>query len=278
MKRSKLFSGIAAIALAAAVFSGCQKEKDIELDEKAVSKDNAYAEKAFENVGDIANEAYDMGSGNYLKSYPGNRIFLSDCATVTLDTNVFPYKLTIDFGDENCLCLDGKYRRGQIIITFNGRYRHPGTIITHTLQDYFVNDKSIVGTKVVTNMGENDNGNLYFTIEISGIVQRPDDEGTFTYNSSREREWIQGSDTGNPWDDIYLLTGTASGTRPSGLSWEQEITSPLRLELACRFIVMGTIEIRPQDRPVRILDYGTGECDNIATVTVNGQTYTIYLD
>jgi hypothetical protein len=53
--------------------------------------------------------------------------------------------------------------------------------------------------------------------------------------------------------------------------------TPLRIELACRFIVSGTIEMRPQDRPVRLLDYGNGDCDNVATVTINGETYTIYL-
>jgi hypothetical protein len=91
------------------------------------------------------------------------------------------------------------------------------------------------------------------------------------------REWIQGTDTHNRWDDIYLITGTANGIRPNGLTWEREIINPLRVELACRFIVSGTIEIRPEDRPVRLFDYGNGDCDNIATVTINGEIYTIYL-
>ncbi|MFA4863978.1 MAG: hypothetical protein WC605_09430, partial [Bacteroidales bacterium] len=246
-------------------------------EDKTISQDDAYAESTFENVSDMADEAYDIGTGNHLKSTDGNRIFLSECATVTLDTTVFPRELTIDFGDVNCLCHDGKYRRGKIIITFTGRYRQPGTVITHGFENYYVNDNSVDGTKVVTNMGENENGNLYFTIEVVGVVQRVDDSSTFSWNSSRVREWIQGSNTPNRWDDIYLLTGTAHGTRPNGLTWEKEIINPLRIELACRFIVSGTVEIRPQDRPVRLLDYGTGECDNIATVTVNGETYTIYL-
>jgi hypothetical protein len=189
---------------------------------------------------------------------------------------VFPRVLTIDFGEENCLCLDGKYRRGKIISTFNGRYRHPGTVITHGFEGYYVNDRSIDGTKVVTNMGPNDAGNLYFTIEIVGVIQNQDG-ATFSWNSSRVREWIQGSDTPNPWDDIYLITGSSSGIRPSGSTWEVEIITALRVELACRFIVSGTFELRPEIRPVRLFDYGNGDCDNIATVTIDGVTYTIYL-
>jgi hypothetical protein len=257
--------------------TSCKKNNELQLEDKVLSQDDAYAEATFENVSDMANEAYDMRTGNMLKSIEVNRLFLSECATVTLDTNIVPRTLTIDFGDVNCLCNDGKYRRGKIIITFTGRYFEPGTVITHSFDNYFVNDRSVAGSKVVTNMGENENGNLYFTIEVTGIIQKPDGGGTFSWNSSRVREWIQGSDTHNRWDDIYLVTGTANGTRPNGLTWEQEIMTPLRVELACRFIVSGTVEMRPQDRPVRLLDYGNGDCDNIATVTINGETYTIHL-
>jgi hypothetical protein len=276
MKKVNLISGLIVFAFFALMVTACKKDSNIELEDKAISQDDAYAESTFENVSDMADEAYDIGTGDNLKSFPGGRMFLSDCATVTLDTTVFPRTMTIDFGEENCLCQDNKYRRGKIIITFTGRYFEPGTIITHNLEDYFVNDNSVEGTKVVTNMGENDNGNLYFTIEVTGIVEK-EDGSTFSWNSSRQREWIQGSDTHNRWDDIYLITGTASGIRPNGLTWEREIIKALRVELACRFIVSGTIELRPEDRPVRLLDYGNGDCDNEATVTVDGETYIIYL-
>lgn len=277
MKKVNLILGLIAFVSFAILMTGCKKENEIQLEDKTLAQDDAYAESTFENVSDMADEAYEISTGNKLKSTEGNRLFLSDCATVTLDTTIFPHELTIDFGDVNCLCHDGKYRRGKIIITFTGRYRHPGTVITHGFENYYVNDNSVDGTKVVTNMGENENGNLYFTIEVVGVVQRVRDSSTFSWNSSRVREWIQGSDTPNRWDDIYLVTGTAHGTRPNGLTWEREIINPLRIELACRFIVSGTVELRPQERPVRLLDYGTGECDNIATVTINGETYTIYL-
>lgn len=277
MKKANLITGIIAFAAFALVMTGCQKKNDIQLEDTTVSQDDAYAEATFDNVSDIANEAYDLKTDGNLKSTDGNRMFLSDCATITLDTIGFPCTLTIDFGETNCLCNDGKYRRGKILVSFTGRYRDPGTVITHSFENYYVNDNSVEGTKVVTNMGQNENGNLYYTIEVVGVIQRVGDNSTFSWNSSRVREWIQGSDTRNRWDDIYLITGTAHGVRPNGLTWEKEITNALRVELACRFIVSGTMEIRPEDRPVRVLDFGDGECDNIATVTVNGVTYTIHL-
>lgn len=275
MKKARFITVLAVFAIFAIFTTGCKKET-IELEDNSISQDDAYAESTFENVGDIADEAYDIGSGNNLKAYPGERMFLSDCVTVTLDTTSLPYVMTIDFGEENCLCHDNKFRRGKIIVTFNGRYHQPGTVITHTFDNYYVNDDKVDGTKVVTNMGENENGNIYFTIEVVGVIQK-EDGSTFSWNSSREREWIQGSDTRNRWDDIYLITGYAEGIRPNGLTWEREILNALRVELACRFIVSGSIEIRPEGRPVRLLDYGDGACDNEATVTINGEVTTIYL-
>jgi hypothetical protein len=275
MKRIKLILGLAVFTFFAINFQGCKKD-NINLEDNNISQDDAYAESTFENVSDMTDEAYDIKTGDNLKAFPGNRIFLSECATVTLDTTVFPRVMTIDFGEENCLCIDGKYRRGKILISFTGRYRHAGTVITTTFDNFFVNDKSVGGTKVVTNMGLNENNNMYFTIEVQGIIQR-EDGNSFTWNSSRVREWIQGADTHNRWDDIYLITGTANGTRPNGLTWDREIIIPLRVELACRFIVSGSIELRPEGRPVRLLDFGNGDCDNEATVTVNGETFIIHL-
>lgn len=276
MKRLNVTLALIAFFTLGIIVSSCNKDENIQTEDTSISQKNTLAEGIFESVSDIADEAYDMSTGN-LKSTEWNRLFLSACATISLDTTVMPRVLTIDFGDENCLCLDGRYRRGKILVTFNGRYRHPGTVITTGFDEFYVNDNKIEGSKVVTNMGPNGNGNIYFTIEIVGVIYLADNGGVLSWNSSREREWIQGFNTGNPWDDIYLITGTADGVMPLGFTWECEIMTALRVELACRFIVSGTIEIRPENKPVRLLDYGNGDCDNIATVTINGVTYTIQL-
>ncbi len=239
-------------------------------------QDDAYAESIFDNVTSLTNEAYDLSSTNF-KSTEGH-IFLSSCATVTLDTTVFPRVLTIDFGDTNCLGNDGRYRRGKIFVSFTGRYRKPGTIITTTFDNYYVNDNQVEGTKVVTNNGFNDEGHMSWTISVNGVITLANGKGTITWKAQRTREWVEGIDTPhNRWDDVYLITGQASGERANGLHWTREITNPLKVKLACRFIVSGTIEIKPEGKPMRTLDFGDGECDNLATVTVNGKTYTIHL-
>ncbi len=257
------------------MFSSCKKENNTDNDFSAVEAD-AFAENTFDNVTNLTDEAYSLSTNGHFKS--SDNIFLGDCATVTLDTTTFPYELIIDFGDTNCLGNDGRYRRGKIIVSFTGRYWHPGTIITTTFDEYYVNDNQVEGTKVVTNNGFNDAGNMNWDIAVNGLITLANGEGSITWNSQRNREWIEGISTPfNRWDNIYLITGDAHGERANGLHWTRIITNPLRVELACRFIVSGTVKVIPEGKPVRILDFGDGSCDNQATVTINGNTYTIYL-
>jgi len=256
-------------------FTSCNKDENPTID-TSTSADDALAENIYDNVSNIADEAYSLKTDN-LKSTDAGRLFIGECAEITLDTIAIPHALIIDFGDENCLCNDGRYRRGKIIVSFTGRYRHTGTVITHEFEDYHVNDNKIEGSKVVTNMGLNDEGNTYFNVEVVGIIYKALNGGTVSWNSSLSREWVEGSDTFTLWDDVYLITGEAHGIRVDGHTWEREILTPLRKELGCKHFVSGTVEIKPDDKPLRILDYGTGECDNIATVLVNGVVYTIIL-
>ncbi len=276
MKKLNLIITILTMVGIVSLSTSCKKDEQQVAYDTSAAADDAFAEGIYSNTTNIADEAYDNGSGG-LKSGDETNQFLSGCATVTLDTTVSPRELTIDFGEENCLCQDGRYRRGKIIVTFTGRYRKPGTVITHGFDNYHVNDNHIDGTKVVTNMGPNDNNNLYYTIEVVGVIYKANNGGTLSWNASREREWIEGVFTKKRKDDVYLITGTASGIRPNNQTWEREIVNPLRVELNCKWVVSGTMEIQPEDKPLRILDFGTGECDNIATVLINGVTYTIFL-
>lgn len=253
------------------VLTSCRRERDADTDTSAAS-DNALAENCYGDIQNIADEAY---AGN-LNGYRADTLVFG-CATVIRDTTSSPRTITIDFGTTNCPCTDGRNRRGKIITTYTGGYKDPGTVITHTTDDYFVNDNEVIGTKVVTNMGTNTDGNIYYTIDVNGTVIKANGGGTLTWTSDRVREYIQGASTPEWDDDVYLITGTGSGTRPNGQTFTVTILTALRKEIGCRHFVSGSFELLPSGKPARILDYGNGTCDNQATVTINGNTYTITL-
>ena len=75
------------------------------------------------------------------------------------------------------------------------------------------------------------------------------------------------------WDDVYLISGTESAPIAFGIDFTATITDPLRRELDCRWPTSGTRVISTADHPDREIDFGDGECDNIATVTVDGDSF-----
>ena len=197
------------------------------------------------------------------------------CAvSVTRDTVSVPHTLLIDFGPSNCTGADGRNRRGRLAITFTGRYRDPGTVITITREDYYVNDHRLQGVKTVTNAGLNGEGQPFFSVSVSGSVTAPDGSWTSIHSYQRTRTWIAGQNTLDLLDDVYLITGSGNGVNRKAQPFSLLITTPLRVEVGCPWIVSGVLKITPASLEVRTVDYGTGACDNQVSVTVNGNTFT----
>lgn len=275
MKKTRIFGWLIVAGL---LVSACQKNSKTEISttDKEESIDLVTADDAFDEVEEIADQAYDM-AGNGLKNSDDDRSRLGDCATIKLDTLSVPRVLTIDFGEVNCLCNDGKYRRGQIIVTFTGRYRRPGAVITHTFQNFYVNDNHMEGTKVMTNMGLNEQGHMIFQHVAEGSITFATDGHVINWSSNKTRSWIGGLGTPRWRDDVFLLEGSSTASSSNGGSVLRTITSPLRREMNCRWIVSGTVVTTPANRPERTLDFGDGTCDNLATLTIGDQTVTIIL-
>jgi hypothetical protein len=260
------------------VYVGCKKDKE-DKDQRA-AQDNAIAENAFNDVFlQVDKAAKDT-------SLPGvSKIKQLDsigCGTVTItpfDTGTWPKTLTIDFGSTNCLCSDTRFRRGKIIANLTGKYRDSLTVITVTLDQYYVNDYHIEGTKTITNLGHvgiyGTGHNLKYSIVVSNAKITPPTGNPIYWNSTRTREWIEGENTTWPnWmDDVYLIEGSANGTDANGNTFTVSITAPLRIALNCKWIESGTVEIAPDGLAIRTVDFGNGTCDDQASLTINGITY-----
>ncbi len=256
-------------ACALLTLAACRKEKDDEapdLDFTSAS-DNARAEDAFSDMLTEVDKAVDAN---------GLRGTDADCdPVVTFDTLSSPRTITVDFGTVNCTANNGRMRRGRILVSYTGRYRDEGTVITITPDNYYVNDNHVQGTKTVTNLGENSDGHLQFSVVVNGSLTAGDGSWTATHQANRTRTWIEGEGTQTIFDDVYLITGGGSGVNRNGNAYTVSITNALRVQVGCPHITAGTVEVTPENKPVRTIDYGNGSCDGTFTVTVNGQTFTI---
>lgn len=254
---------------------GC---RDNPVDEAAESvqsaQDNAMAEGEFADVFEYVDDEA-MSSTVFGKAAVGSEL-RPQCAVVTADTTT--RTMTIDFGDENCLCKDGLYRRGKIIAQFTGQYRQVGSTVSVTLEDYYVQDKQVTGTKTITRTGEASWSVSVVNAGISGPGGR-----SASWSSERNVTRTAGNDTRTPWDDVYEYTGSASGTNENGTGYTAVITEPLvkRVEAGClKTFVDGTLTIANDDGGSMTLDYdpvGGAPCDKTAQVTINGKTRTITL-
>lgn len=277
-KKISTFIAVAVIG-SSLLFTSCKKDASKDSDVES-AENNSLAEASFNDVTTISDQAAIGGSVN-MRVADGSRedgSLGSGCATVTIDTVSTPHIVTIDFGSTNCVCNDGRTRRGKILLSYSGRYREAGTVISISFNNYFVNDNQLTGTKTITNQGLNNAGNLVYKIDVNGQVIKANGGGTISWTSSRQREWTAGASTPLVWsDDAYSITGTASGTNASGKSYTINITKPLVRKMSCRWFESGTLDVTPEGKPARTLDYGTTGCDANATVSILGYSFPIVL-
>jgi len=291
MKKRKIafIGAILFTSLLTLVYS-CKKDDEVKEFDTQSSQDNSLAEATFNDIMEIANQAIENGASG-LSTYRSGKsqsTFLSNCATLSIipDSSGQGGSIVIDFGSYSCLCDDGRYRKGIINVSYTATYRDSGAVITTNPQNYFVGRDSsnlyqVSGTKTVVNQGHNAAGHLWYTIDVTGELHDRNN-AVMTWTSQRNREWLAGESTmgtGGYIDDVYSITGTSSGTTFEAKSYTANISKALvfKLDPACRHIVEGIFELTPSGLPTRTLDYGNGDCDNDATITVNGATFNIKL-
>jgi hypothetical protein len=266
--------------------SSCKKDgKEVfELDNSTTSsKDNSEAENIFSDMKKIVEEAADdEGKSGKKAGYTFGSCAIVSISPAWSDSTIWPKIMTIDFGTANCTGNNGVYRRGKLLVTLTDRFRDLGSVLTVQPQNYYANDVKVEGTKTLTSNGYNSNNNLSYSVNVSNAVLTFTDNSSMTWQSSRTSEWIEGDSTdlfndgvAGICDDVYSITGSGSGVNRNGLSYSVVITSPLRKEVCCRWLVSGSLDISPQGLSTRLVDYGTGACNRFATVTINGNAYNV---
>ncbi len=200
--------------------------------------------------------------------------YLPDCATVTKVITDTTKDITIDFGD-SCVLRNGNTVSGKILI----HYEIDKTALTKTVDvsfdNFYNNRRKIEGGFTILKERQNQNGNPQSTNTFNITVTWPDNS-TAHKEGTKIRELIEGGDTFAWGDDVFEITGHWNFTRKDGTVHVATITTPLRRELSCRFIVSGVIALQKNDQAT-VLDFGDGTCDDLALLTKNGETTEIHL-
>jgi len=202
--------------------------------------------------------------------------FLPPCVVITIEISTGFVQKTLDFGD-GCELPNGNIVSGMIIMSYEVNATMASREIMVSFDNFTRNDVLIEGTRSVERLLSNDAGNPQSTAEVNMQVTWPDGT-TATREGTRVREWTEGFASGTWTDNVFLITGNATTTGILGNTHSATITTALRREAACAFIVSGVVELSRNDN-TGILAYGEGTCDGEVTWTnPNGDTITIYLD
>jgi hypothetical protein len=270
VKNFKVISlSVLAFVIFVSVFSSCVRERDVDT---SAAEDNLFALFVYDDAINIANEAFLLATGDHLYSYKTSGY----CATVTNN----PGNLVIDFDSLNCLCQDGRNRRGKILINYTGNYGDSAQTSTITFEDYYVNDNRIDGSEIITHMGSNATTGLpYQKVDVQGKIGVLDTLGTYVYNATLERTMTAGNGSIVWGDDVFELTGTAQCRDIYNNNIAMRIVTPVVKvpSLICNYLQAGTVEVQPQGRTFRSVNLGNGSCDAQATVTIDTKEHAITL-
>ncbi len=287
----KAFSGLAVIFLV--FLTSCTDDKfDLSVNDSENVENEAATDGYFEDADDMATLAVSADAS----TASGSRVSASgrggvkpngdlrfNCAAVTFEfaadnSTTTPHGyITIDFGT-GCTDAKGNVRKGIMVVEFIGKRFLSGSKIITTFDGYSINDVQIEGTRTVTNVTGSTEASPKFSIVLEGGKATWPDGSTATREVNRTREWIRGT---NPLQDEWIVDGTAAGTNRSGGVYQVDITTPLVYKRECAInnkvfmAVEGVKVLTVDNNKVITIDYGTGECDKIVTVTINGQSRTV---
>jgi hypothetical protein len=272
MKKSISF--VAAICVVILFFTACKKDQSIISSD--IPSDNATVSSESSQIDAMAYPV--AGPALHIPGFASfNAGDLGPCATITFDTASNARTITIDYGTTGCSCWDGRTRSGQIIISWTGPYVQTGSSFFVNSNNYYVNNNKFAIHKTVVNSGDNAQGEPYFNVTESDTVTLDSTQQTITWTSNRVRTWTAGYTT--PYilaDDAYSISGSGSGTDRLGDAYTCTIVNPLIVKFGCPWIEAGSFQFNSSKFTQLTIDFGSAStCDDIATVTLNGNTYTI---
>ncbi len=269
-KMKRKITIILSIALVGFFFSCENQSPDLLTNDlESISIDEINSLK-YGEIGDEDSQEPICGSrfANFRQRIQDHR-FNRDCITVTTSGEEFPKEIIIDYG-EGCVGRHGELRTGKIIINISDNILNEGATYEMKFENVMIGERAVEMTKTKTNSGQNEEGNWLIESSVEQSITYEDGSSS-SRSSTNVNEWLSGFGTEAKADDIFLRTGSGNVITSEGAEYSREITTALLFDRSCRYIKSGVLELNRDDKEV-IIDFGDGECDLWATVTIDGES------
>jgi hypothetical protein len=270
MKLKKIFALLSLPSIF--FFASCQKdetEPDPEIETTFKLTENQAVSESINDDATVIFFDASVSSGFYRLNGQAETTGILNCATVTVTPqNTFPKTITIDFGN-GCTSADGISRKGKINITLSDYVHNTGATATMTFDNYYTAGFKVEGTITWTNTST-PNGISWTRQITNGKVTEPLSGYYWTHEGTKNVTQTAGASTPtNLLDDVYSVTGNHTVTNPAGKTRTVTILEALEKKTTCHNVSKGKMKIQATNH-FAILDYGDGTCDNIATITIDG--------
>lgn len=283
--KTKIVSGIAIVMLS--FFISCDSTNDGNDNNPALTaKDiavNSKIDVAIDDVVYIVEDQYTAQQSISNRSSTASKSILPTCATFTTVLVDGTWTRTIDFGSAGCTLPNGNVLKGKIIISFSNDFTSKSRTLSYRFVDFYHNGKLLQGNKSITYESKStellstEHPVMTFTVDMKITF---DDGKIYTRTGTKVKETIEGNETPLNWEDnVFLVTGNSATSLANGNTITTIITTPLRYITSCKlpFPVSGIVSIT-KNTSEGILDFGDGNCDNLATITIDGVTKDINLE
>jgi hypothetical protein len=274
--KQKRINIILLIILAAIVMPACKKSSETIDYNPAIGTANkqVIAERAYSQVFNIF---FRVVSDTNLKATGSAGVFGADCS-YEQDANGIVY--TIDYHSTYTECPDGKLRRGMITAELDKDLSEPAAVATLTFTDYNVDGLGLDGWNTITYKGPDSlQQKVYEHIVGPATLTLFDTVAQITYQweSVKTFTWTEGMDTPSEHgDDVFLLSGTSTGTDPAGIAFSTSIEQSLGDHFSCRWIRTGrtTISMPALELTDGYIDYiGDDTCTNLVIYYFDGNPF-----
>lgn len=243
---------------------------------------DAYYADADDMAGIAISESEETAGG---RSASGTREFQSNddrfCSSLSVSLDIDLSTVTrpvgdivIDFG-QSCRDSYGNVRSGKVRVHFEGKRFISNSWVSITFENYSINGVKLNGVRRLTNLISSTNSAPKFQIELTnGSIEWEGKKAT------REHCFVGTWDRGAifvPADDKLSVSQcsdsevAARGINVNGVSYKIYIEEALVYKRGCPMAVSGIKRfVEANSGKEIIIDYGSGTCDAVFTITVNG--------
>jgi hypothetical protein len=291
----KIFQSALLIPVMAICVIGCQKESNTTVNAPLSNEDAVKAAKATIQAREAVNEVFKnimqfnvfspgkigtRGTANGGSTGLQNADNVNGCYEVSFETPpgaYIPNKMTIDYKKGEC----GWGLKGKLIIEFDSS-RDSVFKVTASLDKFYVHDTlAVEGKLILEYLYKGNNGNLVYKQTVQDAKISTPNGDFATLKGMHNVQQTAGAGNWDYFDDVFEIGNASnySGAYKLGnlqQSWSAKVTDPLIIKHSCPWITKGK-EALQLDATQALLDYGNGNCDNKATITIGGNTFDITL-